>query len=271
VEQHSAPDPQAFPSVVQAALPEAGTGIVAHWPFVPQTPEQHCAAPLQLSPMEEHAPLAHVPPEQVRLQQSALAPQLSAAALQNCDALHLWVTVSHAVEQQSAFCAQVSPPATQAFGTGAAQTPPLHPPEQHSLEAEHAACAARHCPAGSTQTLFAHAFVQQSALDPQTAPTALHWAGSTQVPVHACEQQSDGVAQVASSALHVSLGFELVPRELLPQAAVRARAAMRRRTRRMDTSVGSPSVTSNPPGRYRRDDCGCMQQGTRHVSPPAPL
>src|SRR4030042_3791119 len=86
VEQHSLPAPQAFPSVVQVAL---SVGTAAHWPLA-QSPEQHWDALLQLSVMERHAPLAHVPVllSQVRLQHSAPLAQVSLAALQNWDALH---------------------------------------------------------------------------------------------------------------------------------------------------------------------------------------
>ena len=73
-------------------------------------PEQHCDAELQLWPTETQAPLAHVPPVQVRLQHSAFAVQVPPAALQNWVELHLWVVVLQAVEQQSAFWEQLSPP-----------------------------------------------------------------------------------------------------------------------------------------------------------------
>ncbi len=86
------------------------------------------------------------------------------------------------------------------------QVPPAHWPEQQSLALEHAVAPARHCPAGSTQTFVAQEFVQQSALDPQTRPTALHCEASTQVPLHAPEQHSDGSAQLADSALQVATG-----------------------------------------------------------------
>lgn len=156
--------------------------------------------------MEVQAPLAHDPPVQVRLQHSSFAPQVTPAALQNWVELHLWVVVLHAVEQQSAFFEQLSPPSWQAFWTGVVQVPPVHWPEQQSLALEHAVAPARHCPAGSTQTFVAQEFVQQSALDPQTSPTALHCEASTQVPLHAPEQQSDGSAQLAESALQVATG-----------------------------------------------------------------
>ncbi len=123
LEQQSAFCVQALPSVVQSMLPEAGTGILAHWPPV-HIPEQHWSAPLQLCPSERQAPLAHVPPEHVRLQHSVSAVQGSPAGAQNRDALHFFVSVLQAVEQQSAFDAQVSPPATQVAGAGAVQKPP---------------------------------------------------------------------------------------------------------------------------------------------------
>jgi len=57
------------------------------------------------------APLAHVPPVQVRLQHSSFAVQVAPAALQNWVELHLWVVALHAVEQQSVFpLGQLSPP-----------------------------------------------------------------------------------------------------------------------------------------------------------------
>ena len=52
----------------------------------------------------------HVPPVQVRLQHSSFAVQVAPAALQNWVELHLPVVVLHAVEQQSAFLEQLSPP-----------------------------------------------------------------------------------------------------------------------------------------------------------------
>jgi len=73
-------------------------------------PEQHCDAELQLWPIEVQAPLAHVPPVQARLQHSSFDVQVAAAALQNWVELHLWVVALHAVEQQSAFVEQLSPP-----------------------------------------------------------------------------------------------------------------------------------------------------------------
>ncbi len=211
VEQHSLPPPQVFPSVVQVAL-LAGTGSAAHWPLA-QSPEQHCDAPLQLSPMERHAPLAQVPvpPSQVRLQHSAPPVQGAFAALQNCDELHLPVAVSQAVEQQSAFFEQLSPPGVQAGGTGVVQEPPSHLPEQQALAAEHWVSPDRHWSAGSTHRFDAHEFVQQSELSPQTWPTALHCDGSTQVPLQASEQHSEGRVQVASSALQDTAGVPHVP------------------------------------------------------------
>ena len=156
--------------------------------------------------MEVQAPLAHDPPVQVRLQHWSFAVQVAPAALQNWVELHLPVVVLHAVEQQSAFLAQLSPPSWQAFWTGVVQVPPAHWPEQQSLALEHAVAPARHCPTGSTQTFDAQEFVQQSALDPQTRPTALHCDASTHVPLHAPEQHSDGSAQLADSALQVATG-----------------------------------------------------------------
>lgn len=209
VEQHSLPAPQAFPSVVQIAL-LVGTGSAAHWPFV-QSPEQHCDAPLQLSVMERHAPLAHVPPEQVRLQHSAPLSQDSLVGLQNWDELHLPVAASQVVEQQSAFFEQLSPPGVQAGGTGVVQEPPAQSPEQQALAVEHWVPPARHWSAGSTHRFDAHEFVQQSELSPQTWATALHCDGSTQVPLQASEQHSEGRVQVASSALHATAGVPHVP------------------------------------------------------------
>jgi hypothetical protein len=113
----------------------------------------------------------------------------------------LWVATSQAVEQQSAFAVQFSPPALQATDAAAAHAPPSQTPEQHSVAAEQRLPPARHRSAGSTQRLAAHAFVQQSALEPHTAPVALHRAGSTQVPVHAPEQHSEGSVHDAVSSL----------------------------------------------------------------------
>ncbi len=199
VEQHSAPDAHAFPRVTQDTLFAASAGA-AHRPFA-HVPEQHCAAPEQLCPSVAHAAAPHLPPEHDRSQHSAFAVQLSPAGLQNCEELHLCVAPSQAVEQHSEPLAQFSPPPLHAAWTGAAQFPPLHWPEQQSEAAEHAPDD-RHWPAGSTQRLAAHALVQQSALDPQAAPTALHAAGSTQVPLHAPEQQSDGSTQAVPGAWH---------------------------------------------------------------------
>ena len=86
------------------------------------------------------------------------------------------------------------------------QAPLVHWPEQQALALEHAAAPARHCPVGSTHTFAAHEFVQQSALDPQTRPTALHCVASTHVPLQAPEQHSEGSAQLADSALQVATG-----------------------------------------------------------------
>ena len=142
MEQHSAPVPQAFPSVVQVAL-FAGTEIAWHWPLA-QIPEQHWEAPLHPWPVDRHAPLAHAPPTQLRLQHSASPVQLAPAALQNCDELHWPVAGSHAVEQQSAFPVQLSPPGLQACCTGVAHAPASQRPEQHSLAPEHRAAPGRH-------------------------------------------------------------------------------------------------------------------------------
>lgn len=205
VEQQALPAVQAFPSVVQVAvLPD--TVIAAHWPLV-HVPEQHCDAALQLWPTEVQAPLAHVPPVQLRLQHSSFAAQVAPATLQNWVELHLPVAVLQAVEQQSAFLEQLSPPAWQAFWTGVVHVPPLHWPEQQSLALEHAVAPARHCPVGSTHTFAAQEFVQQSALDPQTRPTALHCVASTHVPLHAPEQHSEGSVQPAGGARQEAAGL----------------------------------------------------------------
>jgi hypothetical protein len=201
VEQHCAPDAQAFPSVVQVEPPD-GTGIVAHRPPL-QRPEQHWEPLVQLAEVERHAPDAQVPFAQVRLQQSALRVQLAPVALQNSVELHLCVVVSHAVEQQSAFDAQFSPPGLQASDAGAPHVPfAWHLPEQHWLSAVHVAAATRHWFAGVTHTLFAHAFEQQFELSPQISPTSLHCAASTHVPVQALEQHSEGNVQLLPACLH---------------------------------------------------------------------
>lgn len=108
VEQQSVPVEQAFPRVLQVAVLPV-TVIAAHCPPV-QVPEQHWEAALQLCPTETQAPLAHLPPVQVRLQHWSFAVQVAPAASQNWVELHLWVVVLHAVEQQSAFALQLSPP-----------------------------------------------------------------------------------------------------------------------------------------------------------------
>jgi hypothetical protein len=133
-----------------------------------QVPEQHWDADEQLWPTDAHAPLAHFPPVQVRLQQSALPEQVAPAAAQNSDELHLCVVALQAVEQQSAFAAQLSPPGWHAFATGVVQVPLAHCPEQQSLAVEQVVPPERHWPAGSTHRFDAQALVQQSALDPQT-------------------------------------------------------------------------------------------------------
>lgn len=237
VEQHSVPAAQALPRVVQATL-FVGTGRSAHLPSAPQLPVQHCAEALQLWPIEAHAPpLEQVPPTQLRLQHSELFAQLSLAALQNVDEVHLCVrVVSHVVEQHSLPDAQFSPPFLQTGVGGASHAPLVHFPEQQSLGAEHCAAAARHWFTGSTQMWFAQEFVQQSALDPQTSPTALHCVALTQVPVHAVEQQSEGSAQLASSALHDPPSLDPPDFDPLPQAVTSARAVARKKMRRMATS-----------------------------------
>lgn len=158
---------------------------------------------MQLWPTDVHAPLAHFPfdvlvaPVQVRLQQSAFAEQSAPPAAQNWVELHLWVVVLQAVEQQSAFVWQLSPPDTHAFGTGVVHVPLVHWPEQQALALEQAVPPARHWLVGSTQTFDAHEFVQQSELDPQTWPVALHCEASTHVPLQAPEQQSEGSVHAA--------------------------------------------------------------------------
>jgi hypothetical protein len=205
VEQHSVPVLQAFPSVVQVAvLPD--TVIAAHWPFV-HVPEQHWDAVVQLWPTDAQAPLAHVPfevlvaPVQVRLQQSASRLHAAPAAAQNWVELHL--PLLQAVEQQSAFVVQLSPPDWQAFWTGVVQVPLLHWPEQQALAVEQLVPPARHWLVGSTQTFDAHEFVQQSELDAQTWPVALHCVASTHLPLQAPEQQSEGSVHVAWRALQL--------------------------------------------------------------------
>ena len=209
VEQQSVPVLQAFPSVVQVeVLPD--TVIAAQWPFV-HVPEQHWDAEVQLWPTDVHAPLAHVPfevlvaPVQVRLQQSAFAVQVAPAAAQTVDELQ--VPLLHAVEQQSAFAEHLSPPALHA---GVTQVPFVHWPEQQSVAVEQAVPPARHWFAGSTQTFDAHEFEQQSPLDAQTWPVALH-CGTHVPPLHTPEQQSEGSVQVAWSALQVEAATHAPP------------------------------------------------------------
>ncbi len=233
VEQHSEPCAHVLPSVVHAAL-LVGTGSAAHLPSPPQLPVQHCEADVQAAPTVTHAPaLAHVPPTQLWLQHSELLVQAAPAAAQKADEVHFPMELQ-VVEQQSAPDAQFSPPPLQTGVGGASHAPFVHFPEQHSLGEEHALAAWRHWFAGCTHTLFAQAFEQQSALEPQTPPTALHCVTSTHVPVHAVEQQSEGSVQAAAGALHDG-GLSEDPPDLLPHAVARTTATTSR-TRCMDTS-----------------------------------
>ncbi len=110
------------------------------------------------------------------------------------------------------------------------QAPFEHWPEQHWLAAEQAVPPDRHWLVGCTQTFDAHWFEQQSALDPQTWPVALHCVASTHVPLQAAEQHSEGSVHVAESGLHVDAAVHAPPvqtpeqqSELAAQALASAR------------------------------------------------
>jgi hypothetical protein len=228
---------QALPSVVQVALLD-GTGRSAHLPSPPQLPVQHSAPEAHPAPTVTHAAVVHLFPTQLRLQHSELSVQASSAAAQNVDEVHFPIE-SHVVEQHWVPAVQLSPPPRHTGLGGASHAPFVHFPEQQSLAAEHWAAAARHWFAGSTHRWLAQEFVQQSALEPQTSPTALHCVASTQVPVHAVEQHSEGKEQVAARSLQVSdppSCAEELP-EWLPHAARRMSAATTG-TRGMATSMG---------------------------------
>lgn len=256
---------------MQAALPDGGTGIAAHVPSPSQIPVQHCEPAMQVSPTEAHEPAAQVPPTHLRLQHSAPSEHSSDGALQKAEEVHF--PAPQVVEQQSPSDAQSAPPAKQL----SSHFPPLQLPEQQSLVVEHCCPAAMHSPAGSTHTELAHAFVQQSEFDAQVPPAAWHWLGWTHVPLHAPEQHSEGSMQAASSASHESAAaapqapaehapvqhseaaeqeapsarhaaaFEGACEE--PQAAARAAATARERTRRMgdlgDDSMQGRAVRRN--------------------------
>jgi hypothetical protein len=134
------------------------------------------------------------------------------------------------VEQQSPPEEQFSPPPLQAGATGVAHDPLVHEPEQHWLADEQALEPERHWPAGWTQMFEAQELPsQQSALDPQSSPTALHCdaaTGSKHVPLQATEQHSDGSTQAAPRSLHeaaLTEGSPPPPEPLLPQEATSAR------------------------------------------------
>ena len=73
--------------------------------------------------------------------------------------------------------------------------------------------AGKQDPVGSTQSPLAQANVQQSWLEPQLWPTALHCVAGTHCPLQAPEQHSRGCVQLAPSALQVA-GIPQVELEL---------------------------------------------------------
>jgi hypothetical protein len=168
-------------------------------------PEQHCDGDVHAVPTVWHDAAAHVPEVQAREQHSLGEVQPWPELLQNVDDVHL--PEAQIVEQQSASAVQVSPPTPHAGAGGAAHLRSApHLPEQHApgLPAVQVVPWARHWPWGSTQSPFAHEFVQQFESEPQGWPTTLHVDGATQLPVQAWLQHSEGVEQAVPFALHAS-------------------------------------------------------------------
>lgn len=201
MEQHSLLAAQALPSVVQVPI---GLVTVAQKPPV-HVPEQHCDGDRQAVPTVAQDVPAHVPEVHSREQHSLGEVQPWPELLQNVEEVHF--PEAHTVEQQSASAAQVSPPTPQVGAGGAVHLRSLpHCPEQHApgLPAVQVAPWARHCPTGSTQIPFTQEFVQQFASEPQASLTTLHVVGTTQLPVQAWLQHSEGVEQAVPFALHVS-------------------------------------------------------------------
>jgi hypothetical protein len=200
VEQHSKSAAQAFPSVVQVETPPEGTAAQT---FPLQIPEQHCAAvpAVQGAPRTLHAPAPpHVPELHWPVQHSVGDAHASPSPLQNSAVVHFPESPQYS-EQHSSPLVQVSPPSLHAPAIGGTQWPvPSQSPEQHIESAEQAPVF-RH--EGSTQyPLSPHLFVQQFESEPQACPTSLQppGPGTTQVPLQALLQHSDGVAQGAPFA-----------------------------------------------------------------------
>jgi len=200
---------QAFPSVVQVP---AAVGTWAQLPPV-QMPEQHCVPLVQLAPTVEHAAVAQAPETHASEQHSAAEVQPCPASLQNAAEVHL-PDASQTVEQHCEPAVQLSPPTPQAAAGGAVHcSVPLHCPEQHcpGLAAVQVAPTPRHWPGGSTQSPFTHEFVQQFASEAHAWPTALQAAGSTQLPLQAWLQHSDGLEHAVPIAPQVGAGPQVPP------------------------------------------------------------
>ncbi len=223
-QQSPAPTVHASPSVLQPLPP----GSAAQW-FAVHTPEQ------------QSAPVAHpassclqaVPPQTPDVQESVQHSPDDAhelpAALQKVPAAQVLLPIGpvHIAEQQSAPFTQLAPADRQTV-VGEAHTPePLEVsqnPEQQSAAAVQEVERSLQVFAGSVQTPFAHAFVQQSALVRQLPPAALQVAVPTQV-------------------------FPAQPRPVARAAVRRERAGLVRGASRPASDTSSPRPT---PGRRAR-------------------
>ena len=106
-EQHSGPEPQAFPSVAQVA-PTTGAHVVPSHRPLQQSP--FC---VQVAPFVTQPATVHVPPVQLPVQQVSLGPQVRSAAMQPAGVTQVCEPLSQVPAQQPSAPEHVAPIGTQ--------------------------------------------------------------------------------------------------------------------------------------------------------------